>query len=279
MLRNSSPSSPRRASNTARPFQRTPPAKKRRTATTPVMRTPPAKKQRQGDKYELSPNSLAKCTTCRKKINQGETRIGKETFEPRYSNFVHRYYHDQCFPAALKQQLKLQAATPEDELIRADKEKRKQDSIVNGERRELFEALKTLRRGFARALHCENQLFRVFTNKTLEEMTIKMPKNQRDMIDNVHGIGPSKYESFGEAFLQVIQHYARKYARAQNESLASTGTSIISSSSGPALVISTAGTDTAQADDVVPLESLSCSEIIQLKFEHAAANGYLISLD
>jgi hypothetical protein len=29
----------------------------------------------------------------------------------------------------------------------------------------------------------------------------------------------------------------------------------------------------------VPLESLSCTEIIQRKFEHAAANGYVIALE
>jgi hypothetical protein len=281
----SSPKSPRRTSNT----------KRKRKAT--IKRTPPAKRQQQGDKYELSPTGRAKCTKCRKVINKGEKRVGKEVYEERYSDYTHRYYHDQCYPVALKEQLKLQAATPEKELVRAVMEQDKQKSIVHGERRELYEALKTLRYGFGRALDCEDQLARIFTNKTLEEMTVKMPKNQQDMIANVFGMGPKKYESFGEAFLQVILHYARKYARAaQNTGNrrastaggATTGTDTRSSSTGssrPTVAISAAGTAAAPLDvdddddDVVPLESLSCTEIVQRKFEHAAANGYVISLE
>jgi superfamily II DNA helicase RecQ len=235
-------------------------------------RTPPAKRQQQGDKYELSPTGRAKCKKCRKVINKGDTRVGKEVYQEYYSNYSHHYYHDQCYPAALKEQLKLKADTPEDELARAVKEQRKEDSVVHGERRELYEALRNLRRGFAKALSCEDRLYMVFTNKTLEEMTMKMPKNQREMIDNVYGMGPKKYESFGEAFLQVIQHYARKYARASSSSSTST-------SRPPVALFAAADTTTAQLDDVVPLEeSLSCDEIIQSRFEHAAANGYVISL-
>jgi hypothetical protein len=322
----SSSSSPRRTSHTTIPVRRTPPTKRRKATTkrtppakkraTPVKSTPPAKKQsqQQGDKYELSPNSLAKCTKCCKKIKQGEKRVGKEAYEERYSKYVHRYYHDQCFPAASKPQLKLQAGTPEKELMRADKEKNQEYSIVHRERRELHEALKTLRNGFAVALHCENQLFRVLSNKTLEQMVVKMPRNQRDMIENVFGMGPKKYESFGEAFLLVIQHYSRKYARTvpQNPksrtstaTSASTRTGKTSSSSSnssssrsttgrsrPAValfaaagmahapvVINVDADDDDDDEDVVPIESLSCTEIIKRKFDHAAANGYVISLE
>jgi hypothetical protein len=237
-----------------------------------------------------------------------------EVYEERYCDYryTHRYYHDQCYPVALKEQLALKAATPEKELARAVMEQDKQKSIVQGERRELFEALKTLLYGFGRALDCEDQLARIFTNKTLEEMTVKMPKNQQDMIASVYGMGPKKYESFGDAFLQVILHYARKYARAaQNTESrrastaagATNGTGTMSSSSNSIsrptkVAISAAGTATAPVnvddddivpleslpctkidDDVVPLESISCAEIIQRKFQHAAANGYVISLE
>jgi superfamily II DNA helicase RecQ len=218
------------------------------------MRTPPAKRKQQGDKYELSPNSLAKCTKCSNKINKGEKRVGKKVYEKGYSDYIHRYYHDQCFPALLKEQLKLQAATPEDELMRAVKQEHKQKSIVH-ERRELYEALRTLRRGFARDLHCENRLYMVFENKTLEEMTIKMPKNQQDMIENVYGMGKKKYESFGDAFLQEIQRYARKYTWT-NASTAAGASRSSTGSSGPVALFATG---TTQVDDVVPLESPSCT--------------------
>jgi superfamily II DNA helicase RecQ len=221
----------------------------------------------------LSPNSQAKCKICRKVINKGEKRVGKEVYQEKYHHYMHHYYHDQCFPGALKAQLKLKAATPEDELARAVKEQVQQKSVVHGERRELYESLATLRRDFALALHCENTLYMVFSNKTLEEMTAKMPKNQQDMIANVYGMGPKKYQSFGEAFLQVIQHYARKYARPPRSS------STNSSRPPVALFASSDTTTTAQLDDdVIPLESLSCTEIVQRKFEHAAANGYVISI-
>jgi hypothetical protein len=255
-----------------------------------------AKRKQQGDKYEFSPTGRAKCTKCRKVINKGEKRVGKEVYEERYSDYTHRYYHDQCYPKALKEQLMLKAATPEDELVRAVKEQRKESSVVHGERLELYEALRTLRYGFGQKLDCEDQLARIFSNKTLEQMTLKMPTNQQDMIANVFGMGPKKYESFGEAFLQVIQHYARKYGRAQTTESpagASTGTGPTKSStvtSRTAVVVSTAaaagGTDTTQIakidsddDDIEALESLSCTEIIQRKFEHAATNGYVISLE
>jgi superfamily II DNA helicase RecQ len=249
----------------------TPPSRKRASTSTSE-RTPPAKRGRQhqeGDKYELSPTGRAKCRKCLELIDKDEKRVGKEVWDEKYSNYIHYYYHDQCYPEALKEQLKLKADTPEDELARAVKEKVKQKSVVHGERLELYEALRNLRRGFGRALGCEDKLYMVFHDKTLEEMTVKMPRNQRDMIDNVYGMGPKKYESFGEAFLQVIQHYARKYARVSSGS---------SSSSRLPVALFAAGTTTAELDDVVPLESLSCDEIIQRKFEDAAAGGYVISL-
>jgi hypothetical protein len=288
--------------------KKTTPAKKK--ATTPVKKTPPAKRQQQGDKYELSPTGRAKCTKCRKIINKGEKRVGKEVYEERYSNYIHYYYHDQCYPKALKEQLKLKAATPEDELARAVNEQQTQKYVVTGERRELFEALKTLRYGFGQKLDCEDQLARIFSNKTLEQMTAKMPLNQQDMIANVYGMGPKKYESFGEAFLQVIQHYARKYDRYPNtksRTRASTGPSKSTVTSRPAVSDSAAGTaddqvviidsddDDVEAPEILPptdiierdddddgveaVESLSCTEIIQRKFEHAATNGYVISLE
>jgi hypothetical protein len=151
----------------------------------------------------------------------------------------------------------------------------------------------------------------------LEQMTVKMPTNCQDMMEQVFGMGPKKYESFGEAFLLVIQHYARKYARTipQNpksraniaagasttagtkSSRSSTGRSrpavALFAGMGMGLAMATApvvinvdtDTDTDDDDDndddddVVPLESLSCTEIIQRKFQHAAANGYVISLE
>jgi superfamily II DNA helicase RecQ len=64
-------------------------------------------------------------------------------------------------------------------LARAVKEQLKQKSVVHGERLELFEALRTMRRGFGKALGCEDKLYMVFSNKTLEEMTAKCPRTDK----------------------------------------------------------------------------------------------------
>jgi hypothetical protein len=332
-----------RATGAKRTKKKASPAKKKTTpakkkATTPVKKkkttpatTPPAKakRQQQGDKYELSPTGRAKCTTCRNIIHKGEKRVGKEVYEARYGDYTHRYYHDLCYPASQKAALtfKNAGATPEDELARAVKVQCTQKAMITGARRELFEALKTLRYGFGQKLNCDDNLTKIFSNKTLEEMTAKMPMNQTDMIANVYGMGPKKYESFGAAFLQVIQQYSRKYNRAvqtqatesriTRSSTAGGASSAVTSKSSKGFstrsAVATAaggGTATTQiviidSDDdddddddgvgvgimdsvdddvnddegVEALESLSCTEIIQRKFEHAATNGYVISLD
>lgn len=67
---------------------------------------------------------------------------------------------------------------------------------------DLFEALRALRREFAEKQGVPP--FVIFSDKTLRDMCVVMPETLNDMLD-VKGIGQSKLERYGEAFLEVLQ--------------------------------------------------------------------------
>lgn len=62
----------------------------------------------------------------------------------------------------------------------------------------LLSRLKALRMDFAKQLG--KPAFVVFSDATLIDMVTKMPKTREEMLD-VSGVGPSKFDRFGEAFL------------------------------------------------------------------------------
>ena len=72
---------------------------------------------------------------------------------------------------------------------------------------ELFEALRALRREFAEKQGVPP--FVIFSDKTLRDMCVVMPTTLNDMLD-VKGIGQSKLERYGEAFLAVLQENAKQ---------------------------------------------------------------------
>ena len=51
--------------------------------------------------------------------------------------------------------------------------------------------------------------FRVFSNRTLEEMAEYIPKNKTEMM-NIYGVGPVKWEKYGNIFLSAIQDVLHK---------------------------------------------------------------------
>jgi hypothetical protein len=65
----------------------------------------------------------------------------------------------------------------------------------------------------------------------------------------------------------VIKDYRRQNERAKTRAAAQ----LVASSATPAVA--------PNGTDVEPMESISCEEIVQRKFEHAKAGGYVISLD
>jgi len=65
---------------------------------------------------------------------------------------------------------------------------------------ELFESFRTLRRELA----TENNIpaYIVFSDKTLVELSKKLPQSREEMLD-IHGIGEVKFERYGEKFLNL----------------------------------------------------------------------------
>lgn len=65
----------------------------------------------------------------------------------------------------------------------------------------LFGKLKKLRMELARAEHVPPYM--VFSDKTLTDMVLKMPKNKKEML-RVSGVGEVKYQKYGKRFLECI---------------------------------------------------------------------------
>ena len=75
-------------------------------------------------------------------------------------------------------------------------------SSLNGKETEILSRLKALRMDFAKQLG--KPAFVVFSDATLIDMVARMPKTREEMLD-VSGVGPSKYERFGEAFMAELE--------------------------------------------------------------------------
>jgi ATP-dependent DNA helicase RecQ len=65
----------------------------------------------------------------------------------------------------------------------------------------LFTALAQLRQQFAKTMRVP--AFVVFGDRSLIEMAQKYPQNQEEMLE-INGVGPVKWERYGQAFLDVI---------------------------------------------------------------------------
>ncbi len=65
----------------------------------------------------------------------------------------------------------------------------------------IFDKLKALRWEIAQANNIPPYI--VFSDKTLKELSISMPKNREGMLE-VHGIGEVKFERYGEEFIRLI---------------------------------------------------------------------------
>ncbi len=76
---------------------------------------------------------------------------------------------------------------------------------------ELFDRLRALRRKLAQAEDVPPYV--VFSDRTLREMSDRMPMSPRDMLA-VSGVGEIKLRRYGEAFLQCILQFAQKHPAA-----------------------------------------------------------------
>lgn len=193
---------------------------------------------------------------------KGAERAGIETYRPRFDNYIYYYYHRQCVPQSVTLRLD---RSPADELARQDKDRVELAHLVQ-ERAALRESLRQLRLHFARRLNVPAYI--VFHDTVLDQLTAHMPQNQSEFLA-IHGMGPKKYQSFGEPILQVI-HQFRTSLSPKSES--PRGSSKKRTKSGPAVGNHDPG------DEFATVEMLSCEEIVRRKFQDAASNGYVIEI-
>jgi superfamily II DNA helicase RecQ len=255
--------------------RRTAKKKKRRPRATAAAATPspPRKTSPVGDKVEHSPNSLAKCQVCHQKILQTQLRVGKEVFNDRYQRYYHQYHHQACFER-LHQPLQLfSGRSVQDELAFEHKRRVEHQRLVQ-ERTDLMEALHRLRAEFSKRLG--RPAFMIFEDAVLRELVIHMPKDKEEILA-INGIKTQRYKCFGEPILQVIRHFCAEYGR--RSSTQDVKASSTSHRRTINLVDSEEDDEDGDEEVIIEGETLSCEEIVRRKFEHAAANNYLITVD
>lgn len=94
-------------------------------------------------------------------------------------------------------------------LIKKDK-KEKRDFARSREaqhdKHDLFDALKNLRNKLAKQKNLPSYI--IFNDKSLHDMCLLLPQSESDFL-LVHGVGQSKLDNYGHAFLSVIKEYAQ----------------------------------------------------------------------
>jgi hypothetical protein len=230
------------------------------------------------DKYEASPNGMAKCRACFQKIEKGSHRIGKWSYIAVYDKYQYVYYHDRCIPADIEVGLCLPSSpTPnahrkmnevlQDEIAYQNKEKVKQSKIVFQDRGDLREALRRLRKLFADRLHVPP--YQIFGNATLDDIVYKLPETKQDLLD-CRGIAEKRYKNFGPAILQVVGSFSYQQQHQQQRKIPTTPRSNTTPSG--------AEKDSGNSP-VLVTESLTCEQIVDRRFKDAAQSGEVISID
>ncbi len=106
----------------------------------------------------------------------------------------------------LKGGVKLDLRKQEENLLsKTKKEKKgnKTSEAVHG-KLDLFDSLKELRNKIAKEKNIPSYI--VFNDKTLHDMCSLMPRNESEFL-LVHGVGQSKLENYGDAFLGVVRQF------------------------------------------------------------------------
>lgn len=82
----------------------------------------------------------------------------------------------------------------------------KLDEIIINEKYDisLYEALRNMRKKIADSKKVPS--FYIFSNKTLKDICIKLPRNKDELL-KVSGIGPQKLEQYGENIVKIVNEY------------------------------------------------------------------------
>jgi ATP-dependent DNA helicase RecQ len=114
----------------------------------------------------------------------------------------------EIFTGAIKLDLRKQKFAQSKELkeIKASRKEKKYSKITEAAhgKLDLFDSLKELRNKIAREKRLPSYI--VFNDKSLHDMCSIMPRNDSEFL-MVHGVGQSKLENYGQAFLAVLKQY------------------------------------------------------------------------
>ena len=110
--------------------------------------------------------------------------------------------------SVLRDRIQLTAALPriETRQVRKEQSRKRQDQLAGTSRSGLYDRLKELR--FQIAQEKGVPAFMVFTNATLADMSVKMPRTDSEFLE-VSGVGERKAEEYGERFLEAIKMWIR----------------------------------------------------------------------
>ena len=100
---------------------------------------------------------------------------------------------------------KLELRKQEISLTKKDKKEVLKTKEAEHGRHDLFAALKNLRNSLAREKNLPSYI--VFNDKSLHDMCNLLPRNEDEFL-MVHGVGQSKLEHYGDAFLKVIREHS-----------------------------------------------------------------------
>lgn len=79
---------------------------------------------------------------------------------------------------------------------------RAKSDVLTSKGLELFETLRELRMGIAKEEKVPPYI--IFSDKSLTDMCIKLPKNKEEML-KVNGVGEAKFERYGERFIELLE--------------------------------------------------------------------------
>ncbi|KAL7532144.1 hypothetical protein ACHAXR_004463 [Thalassiosira sp. AJA248-18] len=250
-----------------------------KTASPPVS---PKKGRRVRDKIEVSPTNRAKCQRCGEKITKGQSRVGiqaKISTPQGIDVWGIKYYHDGCVTEATKRLLHLGKPVAKKA---SKKTKQTNQSSASTKsplkprmRKQLERDLRGLRRCFAETQDCEE--YKIFQNRTLLELTKKLPTNKTEL-QQCWGIKGKRSDQYGDSILRVISSYLhqQKHQNQRQPAVLQRGGSPGSPSviDRQTKVSSVGGSD----DEIETGPTLSVEDIVAQRVREADARGEVFEI-
>ena len=156
---------------------------------------------RSSDEVILSPTGRARCRICGENIPKNSVRIDRLVPSASAQGKYDRHkFHRSCM------------ADIDDDLLRKETETRSnenRDRAVLHKRQQLSRELKCLRQSLQHNYEYSDSYY-VFTNKMLEQLVIKLPRNAQQL-SKISGFGKKRCNEFGAEILEVIRRERSKH--------------------------------------------------------------------